>query len=207
MKQIKRDDAEGSMGIGSLIIFIAMILIAAVASGVLINTANELQQQAQRTGDEAIQEVSSSFQIKDIVGDTRPFPDHGISNITLKIGLSAGSVPQDLNQTILQVLGDNWETNLEAAETEGEGEADGEKFGWEPLRGDENSEKPIIHSGDLYKITISLYMIEISKGYEGGEVQLGSQDQVEINMIPKHGTPTYTEIVAPSAISDFVVNL
>ena len=48
---LKKNDL-GAIGIGAMIIFIALILVAAVASTIIIKTAEELQQRAQKTGDD-----------------------------------------------------------------------------------------------------------------------------------------------------------
>ena len=54
--EIKNDEI-GSIGIGAMIVFIALILVAAVASAVIIQTGEKLQQNAQQTGSDTQQEI------------------------------------------------------------------------------------------------------------------------------------------------------
>lgn len=70
MKRIYRSkkDEEGDMGIGTMILFIAMVLVAAVAAALLISTAGELNQQAQETGRLSQQEISSGFIVVEAFG-------------------------------------------------------------------------------------------------------------------------------------------
>ncbi|WP_406669873.1 archaellin/type IV pilin N-terminal domain-containing protein [Methanolobus sp. ZRKC4] len=112
VKLLKNNTAQ--VGIGTLIIFIAMVLIAAVAASVLIQTSGVLQQQAQSTGRQATQEVSSNLVIKSIEGvrakNSSTVMSSDISLLKVKVGLNVGSSPVDLNQLII-TLSDGSNTN------------------------------------------------------------------------------------------------
>ena len=96
-RAIRNDRAE--VGVGTLIVFIAMVLVAAVAAAVLINTTGTLQQRAQATGKEATQEVSSNLKGVNVFGvDT----SGEIDELRLNVQLSAGALPMDLEQLIIR---------------------------------------------------------------------------------------------------------
>src|SRR6056297_2053814 len=81
---------RGQVGIGTLIVFIAMVLVAAIAAGVLINTAGLLQAQAQQTGEETTAEVSNVFQIGKVVG-SETTGNGEIDELNASVRLSSGS--------------------------------------------------------------------------------------------------------------------
>ncbi|MDI3539863.1 MAG: archaeal flagellin FlaB [Methanolobus sp.] len=107
-------ETRAQVGIGTLIIFIAMVLIAAVAASVLIQTSGILQQQAQSTGKQATQEVSSNLVVKNIEGvrakNNATDVAGNVSLLKIRVGLNVGSSPVDLNQLIVTVT-DGTNTN------------------------------------------------------------------------------------------------
>lgn len=81
MKSFNNESAD--IGIGTMIIFIAIILVAAVAAVVLIYSAGELQQKATHTANEAPSKVTTNIFIESVFGDrinsTMPGPPAGYS--------------------------------------------------------------------------------------------------------------------------------
>ena len=90
-------DDRGQVGIGTLIVFIAMVLVAAIAAGVLINTAGLLQAQAQQTGEETTAEVSNVVHIGEVVGIENT-SDNQIEELNATIRLASGSDPINMSE-------------------------------------------------------------------------------------------------------------
>lgn len=65
--QLQNDEAA-QVGIGTMIVFIATILIAAVAAGVLIDTSQSLSDKSTRTGNEATGAVGTTLQVSNVWG-------------------------------------------------------------------------------------------------------------------------------------------
>ncbi|MFA0822884.1 MAG: archaellin/type IV pilin N-terminal domain-containing protein [Methanomethylovorans sp.] len=111
-----KTDTNAQVGIGTLIIFIAMVLVAAVAAAVLIQTSGTLQQKAQSTGKQATQEVSSNLIVKNIEGVRAKNSAVALSStidlLRLKVGLNVGSQSVDVNQVVISITDGTTANNL-----------------------------------------------------------------------------------------------
>ena len=98
--QAFRNSENAEVGIGTMIVFIATILVAAVAAGVLINTSQKLQDKSARTGSEATQAVGTSLEVQHVYG---VIDATDIDYLDVYVQLAAGSEPVDLTEVIFQL--------------------------------------------------------------------------------------------------------
>ncbi|MFC7071339.1 archaellin/type IV pilin N-terminal domain-containing protein [Halobaculum lipolyticum] len=88
---ITDEEERGQVGIGTLIVFIAMVLVAAIAAGVLINTAGFLQSKSQETGQQSSKQVSDRLQEVATVGNVNS-GEIDVVNVTVTQAPGAGEI-------------------------------------------------------------------------------------------------------------------
>jgi len=196
MKKVFRKKEKGEFGIGTLIIFIAMIIVAAVAATVLIQTAYQLQQQAEETGNVAIQDVATGFKVIHIGGIVN-LSAPKVRTIEIKVGLLAGSPSIDMNDVLIEITDGSTDVTL----TFDSSAADATHFTASSLRdmSPQNwDDQYVMTQGDIVKIVINATAAGLS---------LGPQTDVTLQLIPKHGVPTYTAFMIPATLTTDYVDL
>ncbi len=183
---ILKNDA-GDVGIGTLIIFIAMVLVAAVAAAVLIQTSGVLQQKAQQTGKEATTEVSSNLKITSVVGERSATNVENLNKLNVTVELSSGGSDIDFNQVLVRYINETKTTTLNF-NTGSSGVATATNFGYFEER-NPTSTTNVLSSGDLAIITIDL-------GQTGQNLDVRKRGTIQI--IPEAGTMVIKDIVAPA---------
>ena len=89
---VERNREEGSIGIGAMIVFIALILVAAVASTIIIKTAEELQQNAEQTSSDTRKEISGKINIVQALVNTSDGADIDSMVFTAKVAAGASNL-------------------------------------------------------------------------------------------------------------------
>ena len=101
-EQVHSEDDRGQVGIGTLIVFIAMVLVAAIAAGVLINTAGSLQSQASDTGTETQQAVANQIEVVHAYAEDDDADEGEFDELNLIVKKSAGSDVIDMTSMTIQ---------------------------------------------------------------------------------------------------------
>ena len=89
-----------AIGIGAMIVFIAMVLVAGIAASVLVQTSTTLEMQALKTGSQTVSEVASGIAIEGVEGYTS---GTSIQRLAIEIKPRSGSPDVDLSTTIVEI--------------------------------------------------------------------------------------------------------
>lgn len=98
------DIGRGQVGIGTLIVFIAMVLVATIATGVLITTAGFLQSSAGETGQQSSDQVTNRLEVVTTVGTQINEAENTVGLLEMTVRKAPGAGNIDLGATTLQVV-------------------------------------------------------------------------------------------------------
>ena len=200
------------MGVGSLIIFIAMILAAGIAASVLLQTMNNLQQQALKTGQETLRQVSSGVRVTLVSGFSN---GTAITQLGVFIQTTAASEPINLSTTVIALSDSSIKVLLDYTNTCYSGNASNGLFGTvnasglsattfgliviRDIDGSCSQQQPAINDEDIVVL-----LVNTSKCFSGG---LSSRIEVSGSIYAEYGVPGLISFVTPSNLRSSIVDL
>jgi len=216
-KKLKlRKNNFGAIGIGTMIIFIAMVLVAGIAASVLIQTASKLETQAMITGQETTAEVATGLAVADVEGFAAT--DSDISRLAIQVRPRAGSSEIDLSEMVIEISDSDNKLVLKytADEFTLKDSIDGDIFNstfyttmeanefsvivLEDADGSCSATNPIINSGD--KVILSVYV-----GHASGFNSIPERSDVWGSIMPEEGAPGVIAFRTPSSYTTNIMDL
>ena len=226
--KFKKMNDLGAIGIGAMIVFIAMILVAGVAASVLITTSNTIQSQAMKTGQQTTREVSSGVSVYSVIGQVNRtgnassgYTYNDIWKVAITVEPKPGSDKIDLNNTYI-LLSDG---STKALLTYGynnssvyNDDVTGDIFGaisdWSGLTsstfgigvlqdydGSMSRYNPVMNRGD--KVILYIYT---NSSYVFGS-QISERKEIFGRVIPEVGAPGVISFTSPKAYVDVIYTL
>ncbi|MGQ3329790.1 archaellin/type IV pilin N-terminal domain-containing protein [Halorubrum sp. FL23] len=213
------NEERGQVGIGTLIVFIAMVLVAAIAAGVLINTAGFLQSQAEATGQESTDLVSERIDVTSTIGvveDSEGTTAYGqnigdnpqnLSQIRIGVAGAAGADQIDLNKTTIQAVGPNGQRTLTFDDTITENSDPGvsdisdDTFGVQNSSGEFiGADKAVLNSSNSFTVVLNTNKEPL--GNSSANNPFGESETSSLDIVSPSGATTSVELTAPDLFSN-----
>jgi flagellin FlaB len=209
-----RDKDVGSIGIGAMIVFIAMVLVAGIAASVLIQTSTTLESQAMLTGEATTKEVSAGIYVVNIEGHNT---SGEIDLLAIMVRPRAGSDDIDLGETVIEIS-DSTKKNILVYDEENctqPGSISGDLFNpnWystattfgiiviEDADGScSSNSNAVINSGDYVVLAVNTTAIFDGNG-------LDTREDIWGMVIPEEGSPGMISFKVPNSFTHDVVEL
>lgn len=184
---------KGLMGIGTLIIFIAVILVAAVAAIVLISTSGSLEQRALSTGKQTEEDVSTGVRVFSVIASDAS-DDRTVDHFEMLLRLQPGSEAIRFSNAIITIDTYNGSSELvfggvvsNTSNTTGNTSTSG--YTVQYLSTGTAYQETYFNIGDVVKVSFDT-------GFA-----IGERETVRIQIIPEAGQLTHVEFVTPTAMT------
>ena len=188
----------GAQGIGTLIIFIAMILVAAVAAGVLIQTASSLQSKSLDVGRQSQEKITTDVEIIQVLATDASDGNitSGTDSLTLVVRLGSGSTSIKLSDLLIRFDTASGSQSLIYNST-GPNKYNTTHYGVEYKIDGSNHQDDYLSAGDLAEIK---FVFSSTSDIVEGETST-------LRLISKNGAVKPVQMTTPSSMIESIVYL
>ena len=203
-----RDVEAGSIGIGAMIVFIALILVAAVASTIIIKTAEELQQNAESTSDDTRKEISGKINILQVMVNGSDGTDIDSLIVTAKVASGSMDVQVQDIEWVITCGGSTYGLitgNLGTTDWAGGDIVEPESINADYLDGTDYAATDELTAGTTFKFDINLDLDDTvttnAAGAGNCQGSAGVGETLEMKMVVDGGGTTILELQIESVAS------
>lgn len=203
-----RDVEAGSIGIGAMIVFIALILVAAVASTIIIKTAEELQQNAESTSDDTRKEISGKINVLQVMVNGSDGTDIDSLIVTAKVASGSMDVQVQDIEWVITCGGSTYGLitgNLGTTDNAGGDIVEPEDINADYLNGDDYAATDELTAGTTFKFDINLDLDDTvttnAAGAGNCQGSAGVGETLEMKMVVDGGGTTILELQIESVTS------
>ena len=193
---VYKNNNKGAQGIGTLIIFIALVLVAAVAAGVLIQTASSLQSRSLDVGRQSQEKITTDIDVVQVYAQDT---SDGIINatggnadsVTLVVRLGSGSSSIKLSDLIVK-----FDTST-GSQTLISGSQSNTTYGVNFVINGTGHQDGYLVEGDLAEFTFDL---------ASGE-NVSESESVTLRLVAKNGAVKPIDVTTPAAMIETITYL
>ena len=189
-------DKSAAQGIGTLIIFIALILVAAVAAGVLIQTAGSLQSKSLDVGRQSQEKITTDIEVVQMYAQDTSDGSITIDsdNVTVVVRLGSGSEPVKLSDLLMRFDSQDGSQTLTY---NGSALFNTAQYGVDYKINGSGNQPGYLTTGDLAEITFT---------YSSTSAIVESETAT-LRLLAKNGAVKPVQITTPSAMIDDITYL
>jgi flagellin FlaB len=184
-------------------VFIALVLVAAIAAGVLINTAGFLQSSAEATGEQSQSQVTNRIQVTNAVGQVNSSEDpNTVKSVELTVSQAPGADDINLEAVTIQYISDTGTAKLVSDSGQTTANSDG-TFTISPFKDDDASiteSKVINDPADRAILNISDFGVSTSSGIDGVTEPAEGQT-ITLQLSTQSGGEISSTLVVPESLT------
>ena len=194
---VYKTNKKGAQGIGTLIVFIAIILVAAVAAGVLIQTASSLQSKSLDVGRQSQEKITTDLDVVQVFAtgtSDGAITDGAADNITMVVRIGSGSVPVKMTDLLIRF---DTQDGSQSLTFSGNINYTTTTYGIDYKITGSNHQAGYLGTGDLAEIT---FTYDATSDIVEGE-------SASLRLVAKNGAVKPVAVTTPSAMLDTITYL